>query len=788
MESKTLFHPYKPTGTLATSSFPSHISLKPFLAAYLLRPSLFRCRFRLSLRIFAAAAAVAVTPLVPAAKRCVLQLRPIISLMKTPSKYPVLDNRSIDQWKVPELKEELKRRKLTIGGLKQDLIKRLDEAIRAEKEAAGTENNGVEELDTEIATDNAEETTEQAVIDTGEAGISIPDNAEKTVDDADGNSPEADVILFELDSKDSAQQQVADKGLEKEMAESVTDTTAGFSVLTATDLPSAEMENKVCDGLSSDVAMAGQGLHDDKMERGNEDLGTQLDSDDLKPPHEDVKLNSSDPTNQVSEVSTNLGFPVKSNSISTDSVSICEKNDLEDNIITDNVKLEHDVKPEMVQPSSSNLAPDGGKSHPMDVEEPHENKVSVEEIDNNVTIADMSQRNHSADLCSSEKLNLDRSSGDDSVEEDALESKQIDSNCNSEEVGERPLKIQATSMKGERPSANMDADLPTGDKSIRIENKDVVAASSEKRKLPDPEAVVNNEPSKRQRRWTFENTRAREPQISTPAASAKDVTPSAVLRRNLSGSNSVGFNDAPKEREVPPSTKAPTNSLRIDRFLRPFTLKAVQELLGKTGTVTSFWMDHIKTHCYVTVILLFSFRITVFLAIVNYTNPNFRISIGCMQYSSVEEAVATRNAVYNLQWPPNGGRNLIADFVDPQEVKTRVEAPAKPPAAPANTAPTVAPEPSTLPQPSPRQQNLRQQMPQPPLPPPPPPPLPNPGQARERSHLPPPPPVQEKVEASIVTLDDLFRKTKATPRIYYLPLSEEQVSAKVEARLKNPRQ
>ena len=52
---------------------------------------------------------------------------------------------------------------------------------------------------------------------------------------------------------------------------------------------------------------------------------------------------------------------------------------------------------------------------------------------------------------------------------------------------------------------------------------------------------------------------------------------------------------------VPPSQKPPTNSLRIDRFLRPFTLKAVQELLGKTGSVTSFWMDHIKTHCYVMV-------------------------------------------------------------------------------------------------------------------------------------------------------------------------------------------
>jgi apoptotic chromatin condensation inducer in the nucleus len=57
---------------------------------------------------------------------------------------------------------------------------------------------------------------------------------------------------------------------------------------------------------------------------------------------------------------------------------------------------------------------------------------------------------------------------------------------------------------------------------------------------------------------------------------------------------------------VPPSQKPVTTSLRIDKFVRPFTLKAVQELLGKTGSVQSFWMDHIKTHCYVTVCSLCS--------------------------------------------------------------------------------------------------------------------------------------------------------------------------------------
>lgn len=52
---------------------------------------------------------------------------------------------------------------------------------------------------------------------------------------------------------------------------------------------------------------------------------------------------------------------------------------------------------------------------------------------------------------------------------------------------------------------------------------------------------------------------------------------------------------------VPPPTRSPTTSLKIDRFVRPFTIKAVKELLEQTGTVKDMWMDQIKTHCFVTV-------------------------------------------------------------------------------------------------------------------------------------------------------------------------------------------
>ena len=132
----------------------------------------------------------------------------------------------------------------------------------------------------------------------------------------------------------------------------------------------------------------------------------------------------------------------------------------------------------------------------------------------------------------------------------------------------------------------------------------------------------------------------------------------------------------------------------------------------------------------------------------------------CQQYSSVDEASAARNGLYNKKWPPSFGNLLVAEFVDPNEVKARSEG---------ILEKTVnAPPPhnkSSLSTPSHGQLNA----------------------------LPPPPPLRERLtqvqghkepEPQVLTLDDLFRKTKAKPHIYYLPLTDEQVSQKLGAKQK----
>ncbi|XP_058096671.1 uncharacterized protein LOC131242198 [Magnolia sinica] len=775
--------------------------------------------------------------------------------------YSVLDDRPIDQWKVMELREELRRRKIPTRGLKEDLVKRLDEAIRSEREPVNEElgngfdsesepkvnydseetkplgtqivEDGVEfvksrgeKVDDEItmvAVDNnnaeahqggkvqdeeslvnvdtdglVEETvivsvsTEQCITTNQNVATELqssrqePRNDEPELGNDDSkphpnnaklNMPEPNDQISEEDSKSKLEDIKLDTSdLNNQVSEddskplleavkidmsSSSNQTSEYLRAPLEDVNLSDPNNQVPEGnskshledLKLNISDPYNQVPEEDSKPHIEDINhhlsnpyNQVPEEDSKPQLEDIMLNASNPTNQVSEVGK-----VKCESISTGTVLINDKNELKDNLNADNFHSEIKFsKQEMVKPSSSNVPPLGGDLHSLDVQESCQNKDCVEGIDDSdVAYLDPSHKNHNADGGFPEKLNLDRSSGEDSMEEDIFESKQMDSNHNSNEAVDRNKVNESYVAKEGSPFDALVIGFSSEKKDVIAEKDNIQEISSEKRNFED-RAVGNNEPSKRQRRWNPETLKVPELQNSkrTPSTTPKEAdqsTPNLVFTR----SDSTLSRDAPKERIVPPSQKTPTTSLRIDHFLRPFTLKAVQELLAKTGTVCSFWMDHIKTHCYV-------------------------------MYSSVEEAVETRNALYNLQWPPNGGHLLTADFVDPQEAKTRMEAPPQPSVAPSHT-PTAAPStPSLQPQqPFLRKNSLNQSLP-------PPPPLPVSGlpPARERLPLPSSPP--KNPDPPTLTLDDLFKKTRATPRIYYLPLSEEQVAAKLASRCRSP--
>jgi hypothetical protein len=71
------------------------------------------------------------------------------------------------------------------------------------------------------------------------------------------------------------------------------------------------------------------------------------------------------------------------------------------------------------------------------------------------------------------------------------------------------------------------------------------------------------------------------------------------------GSNELLYSDFNREKNenrlVPKSTKSESKCLLITNLQRPFSNTVLNELLSKTGTIKRFWLDFIKTHCYVEV-------------------------------------------------------------------------------------------------------------------------------------------------------------------------------------------
>jgi apoptotic chromatin condensation inducer in the nucleus len=189
-----------------------------------------------------------------------------------------------------------------------------------------------------------------------------------------------------------------------------------------------------------------------------------------------------------------------------------------------------------------------------------------------------------------------------------------------------------------------------------------------------------------------------------------------------------------EQRVVTPSPRQTSRALRIDNFLRPFTQKQLLELLGETGTIVEngFWMNAIKTHCYVI-------------------------------YESEKQGAASRKALFNITWPKQHGKKLLAEYVGIAEAERAIRGETTPavapsPPAPVKQAPVQTERLVVTAQQSQRTVHLT--APRQITPPP----------AHKKSAPPPPEPMP--------TLDDLFRKTKAKPPLYWLPLTEAQIEEK----------
>ncbi|XP_059806770.1 apoptotic chromatin condensation inducer 1b isoform X2 [Hypanus sabinus] len=164
-----------------------------------------------------------------------------------------------------------------------------------------------------------------------------------------------------------------------------------------------------------------------------------------------------------------------------------------------------------------------------------------------------------------------------------------------------------------------------------------------------------------------EETQVKEPEVLPPVepevppvveVELKKVTPSeTVVRRSISQQKtgmSVTIDDPVRPAQNPSPPRGKTSLIvHICNLVRPFTLGQLKELLNRTGTLVEegFWIDKIKSHCYAT-------------------------------YSCIEEAIATRNSLHGVKWPASNPKFLAVDYAEQDELDfhkgLKVERPLEP--------------------------------------------------------------------------------------------------------------
>ncbi|XP_061926331.1 apoptotic chromatin condensation inducer in the nucleus isoform X4 [Entelurus aequoreus] len=160
-----------------------------------------------------------------------------------------------------------------------------------------------------------------------------------------------------------------------------------------------------------------------------------------------------------------------------------------------------------------------------------------------------------------------------------------------------------------------------------VEVNDVQGDATHEDKTSVPEIMGNQSP----------------PQPSQDVELSAVTTGETLIRRSISQQKtgvSITIDDPVRTNRQPsPPRGKVSNIVHVNNLVRPFTLGQLKELLGRTGTLLEqgFWIDKIKSHCYVT-------------------------------YSSSEEAVATREALHGVKWPQSNPKVLNVDFCQQDEL------------------------------------------------------------------------------------------------------------------------
>lgn len=230
---------------------------------------------------------------------------------------------------------------------------------------------------------------------------------------------------------------------------------------------------------------------------------------------------------------------------------------------------------------------------------------------------------------------------------------------------------------------------------------------------------------------------------------------------------------APLLEATSPAQQPRSSILNVSNLVRPFTINQLKELLARTGHLIEgkFWIDRVKSSCLVQV------------SFVNFVmQPHeFKFSFGPFQYATEEEAEETRAALHGIHWPTSNPKTLLVDYSTVEDLENRMSGKETSGPPVAKIEPIMRTAAAALHSIDAKRdkadkvrewdlgkigdQGLEKEQ-----------------SIKEARQIGEDVEVKPKDETPAKLLDDLFRKTKATPFIYWLPLTASQIAEKEEMR------
>ncbi|CAI2166843.1 17596_t:CDS:2 [Funneliformis geosporum] len=177
-------------------------------------------------------------------------------------------------------------------------------------------------------------------------------------------------------------------------------------------------------------------------------------------------------------------------------------------------------------------------------------------------------------------------------------------------------------------------------------------------------------------------------------------------------------------RIIPPPQHEPTSTLHVKNFVRPLTIHMVRNLLENFGRIEYFWMDKIKSHCYV-------------------------------KFEKLESAILARETLWHTIFPPETGKPLELEFITFEQAQGLIVEAEEKSAKSGHGASREA-----------RDKRLNGNN--------------NSGIAAAIKFPIPAPPSQPTSNVRVLSLDTLFSKTSTKPTLYYKPVSQEDAKAKMK--------